>query len=230
MSKRTQQGDPKKAIAYLRVSTGPQQLGIEAQLAAIQSFCASRGIQLVSVHTDHGISGAAAIDRCPALLEAIEAVKASGAGLFVTAKRDRVARDVVKSAMVEQLVKRAGGSLVSAAGEGDGDDAASQLMRTLVDAFAQYERALISQRTKSALAAKQAKGERTGGLPIGKTTVAGGLLVANAAEVSLLQRCHTMRSQGLKLREIADKLNIEGVTLRDRKFSEVRIHRLLKAA
>jgi DNA invertase Pin-like site-specific DNA recombinase len=223
-----QQGDANKAVVYVRVSTEDQQLGPQAQLAAIQRYCDAKGIQIMSVHTDHGVSGAAEIDRCPALLDAIDAMKATGAALLIAAKRDRVARDVMKAAMVEQLVQRAGGMVVSAAGEGEGTDAASQLMRTLVDAFAAYERALIAQRTTAALAVKKAKGQRTGGVPWGFDANPSGQLVANDEEVSLIQRCRSLRARGMKLREIATQLNQEGVTLRGRQLYEMKVHRLLQ--
>lgn len=230
MGKKQQQGHQKKAISYLRVSTGPQQLGIEAQRASIKAYCDAHGIELVGEYADHGISGAAPIDRCHGLLEAIEALKTQGAGLLVSAKRDRLSREVVKAAMVEQLVQRAGARVVSAAGEGDGTDASAQLMRTLVDAFAQYERAVIAQRTKAALAVKKAKGQRTGGVPWGKTGTSGGLLVENKEEVLLIQQCAALKAGGMTLRAIADKLNGEGTTLRGRPLYEMKVHRLLQRA
>jgi len=46
-------------------------------------------------------------------------------------------------------------------GVGNGNGPEAQLMRTMIDAFAAYERALIRARTKAALAAKAARGERT---------------------------------------------------------------------
>ena len=73
------------------------------------------------------------------------------------------------TAMIEAAVKRAGGRIVSAAGEGtESDDPASILMRRMIDAFAEYERLIIGFRTRSALAAKGARGERKGQVPYGR--------------------------------------------------------------
>jgi len=231
MAKATkQQGNTTKAAVYLRVSTSDQNLGPQAQLAAIKRYCEGKGIEIVSINEDHGVSGGASIDKCPALLAAIDSIKNSGAGLLIVAKRDRLARDVVKAAMIEQLVLRAGAMVVSAAGEGEGTDPAAALMRTLVDAFAAYEKALIGQRTKAALAVKRSKGEKLGGVtPIGYTNNEG-QLVANEIELQIVQRCRQLRSSGLTLREIASQLNSEGVTLRGKGFYEVKVHQLLKVA
>src|SRR5690606_20526464 len=90
------------------------------------------------------------------------------AGLLLVTRRDRLARDVVKAAMIERLAARHGARVVSAAGEGEGDDPASSLMRRMIDAFAEYERAILKARTKAALAVKKARGERVGSIPYGK--------------------------------------------------------------
>lgn len=229
MGKAAKQGNMTKAVAYLRVSTEDQNLGPQAQLAAIQRYAAGKGIEIVAVHEDHGVSGGAALDKCPQLLAAIDSMKASGAGQLLVSKRDRLARDVVKAAMIEQLVTRAGGVVTSAAGEGEGSDPAAQLMRTMVDAFAAYERALIGQRTKAALSIKKGKGERVGGIPWGYDAK-DGQLVQNNEELALIERCRTMKANGMKLREIAHQLNEEGVQLRGKQLYEVKVHRLLKAA
>ena len=231
MGKAAKQGNMTKAVAYLRVSTETQDLGPQAQLVAIQRYAAGKGIEIVAVHEDHGVSGGAALDKCPQLLAAIDSMKASGAGQLLVSKRDRLARDVVKAAMIEQLVTRAGGVVTSAAGEGEGSDPAAQLMRTMVDAFAAYERALIGQRTKAALSVKRAKNEKLGGtVPVGFSVIEGGKLTANNEELALIERCRTMKASGMKLREIAAKLNEEGVQLRGKPLYEVKVHRLLKAA
>jgi len=224
------QGNMTKAVAYLRVSTDDQTLGPQAQLAAIQRFASSKGIEIVSIHEDHGVSGGAALDKCPQLLAAVESLKSNGAGQILVSKRDRLARDVVKAAMIEQLVTRAGGVVTSCAGEGEGSDPAAQLMRTMVDAFAAYERALIGQRTKAALSVKRAKNEKLGGRVPWGYDAKDGQLVQNNEELALIERCRAMKADGMKLRQIAAQLNEQGVQLRGKPLYEVKIHRLLKAA
>lgn len=223
------QGDGKIGVAYLRVSTETQDLGPEAQLASIQRYAAAKNIEIVAVHTDKGVSGAAPIDRCLGLLAAVDSIKNNGAGLLLVAKRDRLARDVVKAAMVEAMVQRSGAAVVSAAGEGEGSDPASALMKTMIDAFAAYERALIGQRTKAALGIKKAKGQRVGAIPWGYSNN-GGELQINSDEQNLIQRCRNLKSKGMTLREIAAQLNNEGETLRGKPLYEVKVHRLLKVA
>jgi DNA invertase Pin-like site-specific DNA recombinase len=174
-----------------------------------------RGIALVAVLSDLGTSGAAELEKRPGLLAALAAIEEHGAGLLVVAKRDRLARDVVLAAMIERLAARVGASVVSAAGEGEGDSPADGLMRRMIDAFAEYERALIRARTRSALAVKKTRGERTGSVPFGYSLAADGIhLVENEAERDIVAAVRAMRADGLTLLAIAAELEARGIRTR----------------
>jgi DNA invertase Pin-like site-specific DNA recombinase len=93
-------------------------------------------------------------------MEAVSALKRGD--VLIVAKRDRLGRDVIEVALIERLVSKRGARVVSAAGEGtESDDPSGLLMRRLIDSFAEYERLIIGARTKSALAAKRRRVERT---------------------------------------------------------------------
>lgn len=83
--------------------------------------------------------------------------------MLVAAKRDRLARDVLTAALVERLCELKGGRIQTADGTGNVDGPEAALIRTLLDAFAAYERALIRARTKAALAVTTAEDELTEG-------------------------------------------------------------------
>ncbi len=206
--------DPTRAVAYLRVSTDEQHLGPEAQRAAVEAWAARAGVVVVAWHTDAGVSGAAPVDRRPALLGALADLRAHGAGVVVVARRDRLARDVMGAAMIERLAADAGARIISAAGEGtDGDDPASALMRRMVDAFAEYERALIAARTRAAMRAKAARGEAVGHPRLGFRVV-NGRPEADPAEAAVVARAVALRASGLSLRALADALSAEGYRTR----------------
>ena len=217
MGKRTKQGERTTAVAYLRVSTEEQALGPEAQRAAIERWALANGVTVVAWFVDQGVSGGAPLDKRPSMLAAVDALEAHGAGALVVAKRDRLARDVVLAAMLESLVKRHGARIVSAAGEGgdDADDPSGMLMRRMVDAFAEYERALIRARTRAALAVKRGRGERTGAVPYGSRLGADArMLEPNADEQAVLDRVRALRAEGASLRAVVATLAAEGVTSR----------------
>src|SRR5579872_1928442 len=159
--RRTPPGNPKLAIAYLRVSTDKQELGPEAQRAAIEAWARREGVGLID-WTEDRLCGETELEDRPGLLVALSALSRHGAGLLLIAKRDRLARDAAVAAFIERAVRKAGACVISADGVGNGETPADQFMRTILDGAAQFERALIRQRTKDAAAAKQGRGERAG--------------------------------------------------------------------
>jgi len=200
----------KIAVAYLRVSTDAQDLSLDAQRRAIESFAAAQGYEIARVCIDEGISGAAPLDRRPALLEALTALKHDDAVALIVAKRDRLARDVVTAALAERMAQRAGASVLTASGVGNGDAPENELMRTIVDAFSQYERSLISCRTRAALQAKRARGERVSGHPPFGFEWQDGHRVSVAHEQALLERMQALQAEGLGALRIASRLNESG--------------------
>lgn len=228
MTKRA--ANPKIAIGYVRVSTLAQELGPEAQRAAIESWAAREGVHVAAWHVDQGVSGAAPIDARPALGAALAALREHKAGVLVVAKRDRVARDVVIAAMVERAAKASGARLISADGTGNGDTPADAFMRTVIDGAAAYERGLIRARTTAALAAKAAKGERTGEIPYGFKLAADGVHVErDEAEQAVLSAVRELRAAGLSQRAIVAALANRGLLSRAGKpFAKTQIARMLE--
>ena len=196
-------------IAYLRVSTDEQAksgLGMDAQLQAIEKAAGAPD----AIYRDDGFSGSD--PKRPGLLDALDALR-EGDQLMV-AKRDRLARDVFFSAFVEKEAKRRGARIVSAAGEGtENDDPASVLMRTMVDAFAEYERNIIKARTAAALEQKRRRGEKTGGdVPFGFQLAEDGIhLVEDADEQKVLSLISELRGNGWTLRQIAAEMERRGI-------------------
>ena len=209
MAKRVNRGSAHVAVAYVRVSTDEQRLGPEAQRMAIESWALREGIHVAAWHIDLGVSSVTPIDERPALTAALASIRDCGAGVLVTAKRDRIARDVVLAATIERAAEKGGARVVSAAGEGNGDGPADQFLRTVVDGAAQYERALIRARTTAALAVIRSRGHKTGGdAPYGYSLAADGrTLVAVESEQATIARA---RELGGSLRKIAAALAAEG--------------------
>ncbi len=218
------------AVIYLRVSTDEQAasgLGLEAQEAECRAFIASKGWTVAGVHCDAGVSGATPADKRPGLMLALAALRRGS--VLVAAKRDRLARSVGVAAVVEEMARRAGASVVTPDAP-DADDPFGAAMRGMMDVFAQLERAMIATRTKAALSAKRARGEKTGGsLPIGQGVDEAGRLVAGAAaEVAALELIRGLRAGGMSLRAIADELNARGVPCRGERWHLKTVHRLVQ--
>lgn len=202
-------GRPEIAIGYLRVSTEDQNLGIEAQRAAIVAWAMRNQVAIVAWHVDQGVSGSATLEERPGLMAALVSVREHDAGAILVAKRDRIARDVVVAVTVERAAASAGAQLVSVDGTGNGDSPADEFMRTIIYGAAQYERALIRARTKAALAAKKAQGRCAGEVPFGYRKLESGMLEENEEEQRIIRRVRELRALGVSLRAVAAKLAAE---------------------
>lgn len=216
-----------QAIAIYRVSTSRQVEsgnGLSAQRDSISQFASQNGFKIVSEFTDEGISGSAPIHRRKGLLDALNSLK-EGMVLLVH-KMDRLSRDTLLSLMIEKEVQRKGCRIVSASGEGNGDTVQDQLMRSILSAFSQYEKNLISLRTKQALAAKRKRGFRTGTVPYGFSADSEGKLSENPSEQSVLQLVRHLRGEGFTWISIAHSLNEKGLTNRKgNNWNKIKVYR-----
>jgi DNA invertase Pin-like site-specific DNA recombinase len=229
MKKASATGDPKVAVAYLRVSTKEQDLGPEAQRAAIAAWADRQGVRVVAYFEDR-LSGTTKVEDRPAMLEAFGALRSSGAGLLVAAKRDRIARDVVVAATVEQMARDAGAKVRTAHGVSVEDTPEGMLLRGLMDLFAQYERAVIRARTRAALSVKRSKGEKyTRRAPLG-FRFEDGRVVEDPTERDMLARVREMKGRGVSLARVAGILNAEGALCRGGKWHVTTLARVLRRA
>jgi len=198
----------RRAVCYLRVSTDEQGLGLDAQRAMVAGYIAREGLQATVEHVDEGVSGGAPMDKRPGLLAALAALKRGS--VLVVAKRDRLARDPLVAMMAERMAEKRGARVVCADGNGNGDGAADVLMRRMLDAFAEFERAQIAMRTRAALGELRRQGRRVSGrAPLG-FRFERGRLVEVPAEQAILARVVELRRGGHGAKAIAKALNGDG--------------------
>lgn len=217
-----------KCVAYIRVSTAKQELSPKAQIEAIEGWCAITSHQLCAVFEDN-LSGSTPADKRPGLLKAINALEEHNAGALIVLRRDRLARDVIIASVIERLVERKGARVLTTDGAGNGDTPEHQLLRTLIDAFAQYERALIRARTKAGMAEKGRRGELRGTIPYGfKVGPDGKTLVPDEEESAIALRIVRAQKIGMSVREIAVSLNAQEIPARGKKWHPTSVQRILK--
>jgi DNA invertase Pin-like site-specific DNA recombinase len=223
-------GDPHIAVAYLRASKTEQALSPEAQRAAINGWAARERVKVVAWHLDHGLSGGSELDDRPALGAALGKLRARGAGILVVARRDRLARDSAIAIAIERAAKTCGARVVSADGVANGTSPADDFLRRILDAAAEYERALIRARTKAALTAKRARGERAGEVPFGfKLATDGKTLLPNKAERAVIKTVRGLRREGLSLRAIVAECARRGVMSRSGKaLGKTQVERMIR--
>jgi DNA invertase Pin-like site-specific DNA recombinase len=210
---------------------GKSGLGVEAQRAALATFAASEGFDIVREFTEveTGKGSDALISRPQQLAAAITEARLLGCPVGV-AKLDRLSRDVH---FISGLMAHRVPFLVADLGAN-----ADPFMLHLYAALAEKERSLISTRTKAALAAAKARG-----VPLGNPrptahaelsrSSAGGVAAIKAAAdlfaVRVLPAIHQARAEGARsLRAIAEALNERAIpTARGGKWAATQVSDIL---
>jgi DNA invertase Pin-like site-specific DNA recombinase len=181
---------------------------------AVTQWADRAKVTVVAWHTDAGVSGASTLDERPGLTSVFADLATHRAGVLVVARRDRLARDVVIAATIERTAAQYGARVISADGVGNGDSPADQFMRTILDGAAAYERALIRARTRAALRARRARGERAGEIPWGYRATPEGKLLEHEVERAVIERVLALRGEGASLRAIVRSLERDGAVSR----------------
>jgi DNA invertase Pin-like site-specific DNA recombinase len=152
--------------------------------------------------------------------------------VLLVVRRDRLARDTLTAAMCEKIAQKVGASILTVSGEGNGEGPEAQLMRTILDAFAQYEKTLIALRTKAGMARKREKGERLGMVPYGWKLAADGVhLIDHALKQAVIVTVRALRASGLSYHAITDELNRRGLVNRaGGRFNHTQVVRMLEDA
>lgn len=213
------QEQPMKLVAYLRVSTDKQAekgFGLQVQEKAVRAWAKEQDHRLVRIYRDEGVSGTNALEARTGLPDALAAIEEGRAtGLLVPAL-DRLARDLVVQEQIIAEVRRLGGAVYSVpsaendALRDDTNDPSRKLIRQVLGAVAEYERAMVVLRLRRGRRRKaEAGGYAYGPPPLGYRAE-GGELVPVPEEMETVERIHELSEEGRSLREIAAVMEAEG--------------------
>ena len=161
-----------RCAIYTRKSTeeGLQQdfSSLDAQREAGEAFVASQrneGWQLVPERFDDGGFTGGNMDR-PALQRLLTAIEAGRVNCVVVYKVDRLSRSLMDFARMMELFDRCGASFVSVTQQFNTINSLGRLTVNILLSFAQFERELISERTRDKMCAARKKGKWIGGHPV----------------------------------------------------------------
>jgi DNA invertase Pin-like site-specific DNA recombinase len=221
-----------KFISYLRVSTarqGVSGLGIEAQRESVLNFLNGGRWTLVQEVVE--IESGKRNDR-PAIAEALRLCRLHRATLVI-AKLDRLARNVhFISSLMESGVEFIAVDFPQA----------NRLTVHILAAVAEHEAKMISDRTKSALAAAKARGVELGGRRGKLERMPAMAAKGNKASAVVRRAIAAKRNEDLmpvirevlesgdaSPKQIADALNVRGITAaRGGTWSAVQVRRVLE--
>jgi DNA invertase Pin-like site-specific DNA recombinase len=169
---------------------------MEAQHRAILAEAKRRGWAAADVKFIEDQASGKDVKR-PGLELAREALASGDAGVLIVQKMDRLSRSLLDFVEILGEAQKQGWNLIALDLPVDLATPAGEMMATILATFAQWERRLIGERTKAALAERRAAGVR-----LGRPR----MLPDNVRE-----RIAREREAGATLRAIAEALNADAV-------------------
>jgi DNA invertase Pin-like site-specific DNA recombinase len=155
-----------RAGIYARVSTAEQAregTSLVSQVRQCRAFVGAKGWHVAEEYVDEGVSGS--LKSRPELDRMLRAVYAGDLDVVVVAKLDRFSRSLRHLVNTVPELEAAGVAFVSVAESIDGTTATGRLFRSIVGAFAEFERDRITERMLEGHQRTAEAGGWTGGPP-----------------------------------------------------------------
>lgn len=202
-----------KAVCYVRVSTEEQARGgvsLDAQEERVKAYCKAQGFEVFKIIRDEGVSAGKPLSTRPGGQQLLEIIRKREARHIVAMKLDRLFRNTLDC--LENVTRWdklcVGLHLLDLAV--NTSTAAGRAFLQIAAAFAEMERALIAERTATALNHKKSHLEVYSCIPFGFDRD-GNKLVTNQEERGYVSKIKAWKQAGWSLRKIASELERLGV-------------------
>ena len=194
-----------QAVAYLRTSSatnaGPDKDSDKRQLAAIKAYAKSAGLAIVDVYSDDAVRGDNAIEARPGFASMLERLLSNGVRTIVVENASRFARDLIVQEVGYEMLKERGVELIAADSPSAflDDGPTAVLIRQVLGAVSQFEKAMLVSKLRGARERKRATGVKVEGRKS---------LAEKRPQATALAR--QLHSEHYSLREIATELAADG--------------------
>ena len=186
----------KRVALYVRVSTGGQT--VDNQLRDLHAVAERLGWQIVETFIDHGISGTKGRSERPALDSMMKAVIRGEVDTVAAWSVDRLGRSLQELvAILNDLRARAVDLYLHQQGL-DTATPSGRAMYQMLGVFAEFERAIITERIQAGLARARAQGKR---------------LSRPLTPEQVQARIKEFRAKGMSLRRIAEEVGVSKSTV-----------------
>ncbi len=211
--------DTTKAVLYCRVSTDEQAaegVSLDAQEARLRAYCTLRGLAVVDVVVDAGVSAGKPLASREGGRRVLDAVRTGAAGAVIAWKLDRLFRNAADCLAVTDGWDRRGVALhlVDLGGQAvDTSTAMGRFFLCVMAGAAEMERNQVRERTAAAMAHKRARLEYCGGAaPYGWRVAADGASIErDDDEQATVATARDLRAGGLSLRDVGAALEKRGM-------------------
>lgn len=196
----------KRAVGYCRISTLMQveNTSLKDQEDKIRMYCKLHDIEVGQIFIDKAVSGKSA-DR-PEYYAMMNYIKENDIDMIVVYKNDRIHRSLYNLlAMIYELQEHSV-ALVSVTEMFDTSTPQGMLFLQMLGSFAEFERAIINERTRNGRIARVKERKFVGGKPaLGYKVNEKGEFEIDEVEANIVKDIFKLRSKGIALAKIGDK-------------------------
>lgn len=205
----------KRAVGYARVSTESQMenTSIDLQREKIINYCELYDFELAELFVDSGKSGSSieAREEYKRMTEFVSAYE-NHIDVVITLKADRMHRKLKNLlVMIEDILQPANVAFISITENFDTSTSQGMLLLQMLGSFAEFERTVINERTKSGRVAKAKNTSYAGGEPAYGLKVIGGKLVIDSDKAEIVKEIFQMSADRKSTESIAKYLNKAGI-------------------
>ena len=192
---------------------------LQAQREAAEAYILSQkqnGWRMLADSYDDGGFSGASLDR-PALQQLLRDIEARKIDCVVVYKVDRLSRSLLDFARLLSLFAKRGVSFVSVTQEFNTSTSLGRLTLHILLSFAQFEREIISERTRDKMSAARRKGQWLGGTPVLGYDVdpEGGRLVVNPAEAERVREIFAISAGCASLAAAQQQIRARGLLTKE---------------
>ena len=207
-----------RALIYTRQSTDSQDNTRPMQEHDCTQWATSNGYEVAGTYHDE-ISGTVGPCERASFCDMLNELQTGD--VIVAWRRDRLGRSLIENAVAQQIVSKKGARIVTLDCPDD-DSPESTMIAQMLDVIGQYERALISMRTRSALADRRRRGLVAGTPDLGTKATDDGRIVPDHEEQAKIEQVRAWRAEGLYYSEIQERCLANGITSRQGKTPAIR--------
>lgn len=227
-----------RAVGYIRVSTEEQALeglSLATQEQRVRAYCAYKGLELVELVVDAGVSASKPLGDRPGGAAVLTHLRRRKEPVrhVVALKLDRLFGETTDALGVVQQWAKAGAALHLIDLGGDSVDVCTGIGRfflTMLAGVAELERTHISERTTAVLHDKRDRGQRTSRwAPYGYYHSAeGDRVIPEPGEQRVVALVHELRAGGMTFRGIVEELERRRITPRGEKWHLATVQLILR--
>lgn len=201
-----------RVAIYIRVSTERQAnegFSLDAQRKTLSEYCQQHSYTIYNVYADEGISGKDITHR-PAFRALLEDAHQDKFDTVLVWKLTRFTRSLKDLVTACDELEKYNVQLMSYTENIDTSSASGRLIRNMLGVIAQWEREIISENIKVAVAEKASQGYPICARVLGYDTSGGRELVVNKHESELVSKIFADYLKIQNLSRIAEELNAKG--------------------